>query len=149
MSKSLAENRKALFDYQILKKYEAGLVLSGQEVKSVKTGHISLKGSFVTLHDNELFLINADIPPYIHYAGKSGYDSRRSRKILLKKQEIASITGKMHAQGLTLIPLKIYTRNRYLKVEIALAKGKKEYDKRETIKKRDAQRKMAHEIKNR
>jgi SsrA-binding protein len=148
MTKPHAENRKALFDYQILEKHEAGLVLTGQEVKSVKTGHISLKGSFITAHDNELYLINADIPPYKHSAVKSGYDSRRSRKIMLKKREIASLIGKIRTEGLTVIPLKIYTRNRYLKVEIALAKGKKEFDKRETIKKQDARRKMDRIIKS-
>lgn len=138
----LASNKKAFFDYEILDRYEAGLVLFGQEVKSVKTGHISLKGSFVTLKNGELYLINADIPPYRHAGIVTGYDSRRSRKLLLKKAEIRHLIGKLKAEGLTLVPIRMYTKKRLVKLEFAIAKGKKQYDKREDIAKKEAGRKM-------
>lgn len=138
----LAKNRRAAFDYKLLDKYRAGIALSGQEVKSVKTGHISLKGSFVTLKSSELYLTNATIPLY-KFAGKiKNYDPTRSRKLLLKKSEIKSLIGKIHAQGLTLVPIQVYTKKRLVKLQFAVAQGKKQYDKRENIKKRESQRKI-------
>lgn len=144
----LASNKKAFFDYEILDRYEAGIVLFGQEVKSAKTGHASIKGSFVTLKNGELYLINADIPPYRHAGDISGYDSRRSRKLLLKKAEIRHLIGKLKAKGLTLAPIRMYTRKRLVKLEFAIARGKKQYDKRENIKKREDKRKMERNLKN-
>jgi len=144
----LAKNKRANYDYKILSTYEAGLVLLGCEVKSIKTGHISLKGSYVTLKQSkklnklpELYLINAHIPLY-KFSNLSGYDPYRSRKLLLKKGEISRLIGKKQEQGLTLIPIKIYTKNRLIKLEFGLGQGKKKYDKREDIKKREVDKKM-------
>ncbi len=152
---TLAVNKRAHFDYEISDKYEAGLVLSGQEVKSAKTGHISLKGSFVTVKGNELFLTNANIPFYKHAGEMKNYDPTRSRKLLLKKSEIKSLIGKSRAEGLTLVPLRVYTKKRpaspaggLVKLEFGVGKGKKEFDKREKIAKRESERRMEREIKN-
>jgi len=143
----LAKNRRATFDYKFLDKYRAGIVLSGQEVKSIKTGHISLKGSFVTLKKNELYLTNATIPFYKHAGEVKNYDPTRSRKLLLKKSEIKSLIGKIHARGLTLVPIQVYTKKRLIKLQFAVAQGKKQYDKREDIKKKESQRKMKRTLK--
>ncbi len=137
----LAINKRASFDYKILEKYEAGLVLTGPEVKSIKTGHISLKESFVTLKKNELYLTNAYIAPY-KFSGKiNNYEPTQPRKLLLKKNEIKTLIGKVKTKGLTLVPLRVYTKKRLIKLEFAVAQGKKEYDKRENIKKKESQRK--------
>jgi SsrA-binding protein len=144
---TLAINKRARFDYELLDHYEAGLVLSGQEVKSVKTGHISLKGSFVTLRDSELYLTNAFIPPYPFAGQLSGYDPTRPRKLLLKKSEIRSLIGKVRINGLTLVPLRVYTKRSLVKIEFAVAKGKKAFDKRQTIAKREDQRKIRRALK--
>ena len=147
--KSLAINKRASHDYTLLDRYEAGLVLSGQEVKSVKTGHLSLKGSFVTVKENELFLTNAFIPPY-PFAGKlPHYEPTRSRKLLLKKSEIRSLIGKVRVNGLTLVPISVYTKKRLLKVSFAVGRGKKDYDKRQDIAKKDARRSMDRALKSR
>lgn len=140
--KILAVNKRASFDYFLSSPTEAGVVLSGQEVRSAKTGHISLKGSFVTAKNGELYLTNTSIPPYIHAGNTQNYDPTRSRKLLLKKKEISSFIGKIATKGITLVPTRAYTRKGKIKIEIALAKGKKEYDKRATIAKRESQRKI-------
>ncbi|PIR73356.1 MAG: SsrA-binding protein [Candidatus Moranbacteria bacterium CG10_big_fil_rev_8_21_14_0_10_35_21] len=145
---TLAINRRAHYDYSISQKYEAGLVLSGNEVKSIKTGHISLKESFVTIKGNELYLTNANIPFY-HLGGKmKDYDPTRPRKLLLKKSEIKHLTGKLRVEGLTLVPIRVYTKKRLLKLEFGIGKGKKEYDKREDIAKRESKRKIERLLKN-
>ena len=144
---TLAFNKRAGFDYELLDRYEAGLVLTGQEVKSVKNGHISLKESFVTIHGNELFLTNANIPPYKHAGDVKNYDPTRPRKLLLRKPEIRHLTGKIRAQGLTLVPIRVYTKKRYLKLEFAVGKGKKQFDKREDIAKKEAERKIKRVLK--
>ncbi|MCK4520688.1 SsrA-binding protein SmpB [Candidatus Parcubacteria bacterium] len=133
----LAQNKKAYFDYEILETYEAGIVLIGQEVKAIKTGHVSLKGSYVVIKNQEMFLIGANIPPYQPKNAPSNYSPERSRKLLLKKSEIKSLIGKSKQKGLTLMPLKMYTKRGKIKLLFGLAKGKKEYDKREKIKKRE------------
>ncbi len=143
----LAVNKRAKFDYEILETYEAGLVMLGHEVKSVKTGHISLKGSYVTLKVGEkklpvAYLINAHIPLYKHAGRLQGYDPDRSRKLLLKKKEINYLIGKKQEQGLTLVPIKLYTRKGFIKLEFGIGKGKKKHDKREAIKKRETDRKI-------
>lgn len=145
---TIATNKRAHFDYEILDRYEAGVMLSGAEVKSIKTGHISLKGSFVTLKGGELFLTNANIPPYPHAKASSSYDPTRSRKLLVHKAQIRSLIGKIHVQGLTLVPLRVYTKKRLVKVEFALAKGKKAFDKRTDIAKKEAKRKMERALKS-
>jgi len=140
---TLAVNKKAKFDYELLEKYEAGLVLFGHEVKSIKTGHISLKGAFVTVHNGELFLTNALVPLYQHAGNIKDYDPTRSRKLLVKKRELRSLIGKKTQSGLTLIPIRVYTKRNLIKLEFALAKGKSKYDKRHTIKKREVDRNIA------
>jgi len=144
---TLAYNKRANFDYEILDKYEAGLVLLGHEVKSIKTGHISIKGSFVTVKTTgkqlpELYIVNAHIPLYKNASKFAEYDPYRSRKLLLKKNEIKHLIGKKQEQGLTLVPIKIYTKKSLIKLEFGVGKGKKKIDKRETIKKRETERKI-------
>lgn len=140
----LAQNKKANFDYELIEKYEAGLVLYGHEVKAVREGKASLKGSFISVRakngKTELFLIGCQISPYQKAGPLPDYDQSRDRKLLLKSVEIQHLLGKKQVEGLTLIPLKIYTKHSFLKLEFALARGKKKYDKRETIKKRDIER---------
>ena len=142
-----AENRKAYFDYEILEKFEAGLVLSGAEVKSIKNGRINLAGSYVNFHNGELYLINSSIAPYQPKNQPSDYDPERSRKLLLKKQEIEYLAGKIKQKGLTLVPTKVYNKGRRIKIEIAVARGKKQYDKRESISKRETARQIEQVIK--
>lgn len=145
---TISTNKRATFDYELQDRFEAGLVLTGPEVKSVKTGHISLKGSFVTLHGGELFLTNANIPQYPFAKNVTSYDSHRSRKLLVKRSEIKSLLGKMHAQGLTLVPLRVYTKKRLIKLEFAVARGKKAFDKRSDIAKKEAKRAIERKLKN-
>jgi SsrA-binding protein len=143
----LAVNKRAHFDYEIGEKYEAGLVLLGHEVKSVKTGHVSLKGSFVTVKQSagkvpELILVNAHIPLYAKASTVKDYDPTRPRKLLLHKNEIKKLIGKKQEQGLTLVPVKIYTKHGLIKLEFGIGRGKKKIDKREDIKKRETDRKI-------
>jgi len=144
----LAKNKQARFDYEILETFEAGLVLSGQEVKSIRQGQASLKGSHVTIDKNrEAFLINASVPAY-KMAGKlTNYQPDRSRKLLLRKKEIDYLAGKLQQTGLTLAPLSLYTKGRNIKLEIALVKGKKKADKRKSIKEREEKRQIQRLLK--
>ncbi|MCK4554436.1 SsrA-binding protein SmpB [Candidatus Parcubacteria bacterium] len=152
---TLAFNKRANFDYDIKEKFTAGIVLLGHEVKSVKTGHINLKGSYVTLRHAqgkllkktkkvlpELYLINAHIPLYKYAGTVKDYNATRPRKLLLKKNEIKHLIGKKQEQGLTLVPLKVYTKRSLIKLEFGIGKGKKKIDKREVIKKREVDRKI-------
>lgn len=143
----LAENRRYSYDYEILETYEAGLVLFGFEVRAIKTGHVSLTGSFVTLKNKELFLTNALIPPYQPANAPVDYDQSRPRKLLLKRPEINSLIGKLKAKGLTLVPIRLYTKKNKIKLEFAVAKGKRKIDKRETIKRREFEREKEREFK--
>lgn len=145
--KILALNRKAKFNYEILDKFEAGLVLNGQEVKSTKSGRMSLKGSYVVLRRNELYLVGANIPPYQPKNAPPDYNAERSRKLLLNKAEIKQLIGKTKEKGLTLIPLKVYTKYAKIKLEFGIGKGRAKTDKREIIKKRQAQREIERELK--
>ena len=139
--KIFAENKRALFDYEVLEKYEAGVKLHGFEVKAVKTGHIDLTGSYATIRNGEVFLLNAFIPPYQAKNTPASYEPKRTRKLLLKSSEIKALIGK--SKGLTMIPIRVYTKDRgKLKIEFALARARKKYDKRELIKKREAMREM-------
>lgn len=140
-------NKKALFDYQSLERFEAGISLIGSEVKSIKNGQASLKGSFITLKGDELFLTNAHISAY-QKPSISHYEPTRSRKLLLKKSEIRSLIGKLRTAGLTLVPLRLYTKKRLIKLEFAVAKGKKQFDKRESIRKKEDKRKMERNLKD-
>lgn len=144
----LATNKRAHFDYELQDHFEAGLVLTGAEVKSAKNGHLSLKGSFVALHESELYLTNATISPYPFANKDIPYDPTRSRKLLVKKAEIKSLLGKLHTKGLTLVPLRVYTKKRLVKLEFAVARGKKAFDKRSDIAKHEAKRNMDRALKN-
>ena len=143
--KVIATNKKARFDYEILDTFEAGVVLTGPEVKSVKAGQVSIKEAFATVKGEEVFLTNAHISPYKN-AVNIEQEPTRSRKLLLKKSEISSLIGKSKTHGLTLIPTKVYLKRGFVKVEIGLGKGKKLHDKRDQIKKKDTQRDIQREL---
>lgn len=145
---TLAKNKKALFNYEILEKIEAGIALSGPEVKSTKSGQINLKGSYISFFDNEPFLVNAHISSYKPAAKvQKHYNTERKRKLLLHRKEIDKLQGKMASQGLTIVPISVYTKNNLIKVEIGLARGKKKHEKRETIKKRDINKRIREKMK--
>ncbi|MBI3304746.1 SsrA-binding protein SmpB [Candidatus Parcubacteria bacterium] len=145
---TLTENRRARFDYDVLETIEAGIVLTGQEVKSTKLGRMSLTGAFGTVHDNAVWLTGASIPPYQPKNAPANYDPERSRKLLLNRSEINRLVGKMKERGLTLVPLKVYTAHGRIKVELGLGRGKKTHDKRETMKRREARREIDRTLKN-
>lgn len=146
--KALAINKKANYDYKISDKFEAGLVLTGQEVKSAKQGNISLKGSYVILKNNEAWLLNAHVTPYKSAGPLPDYDPTRSRKLLLKKSELKSLIGKSREKGLTLIPIRVYNKKGLVKLEFAIGRGKKKYDRREEIKKKEVDRKIQRAIRD-
>ena len=139
-------NKKAYFNYEILETFEAGLRLIGPEVKSLKLGHYSLQGSYVTVHDEEAWLVKATIAPYQPKNMKMGYDPSRPRKLLLTKKELRYLQGKSNEKGLTIVPLKVYNKRGQIKLEIGLAKGKSRSDKREVLKKRTTDREIQQEI---
>jgi len=132
----LARNKRAYFDYEILEKFEAGIELLGFEVKAIKSGQVNLGGAYVIVRGGEAYLINADIPPYQPLNTPEGYDSKRNRRLLLKKDEISSLIGKAEERGLTLLPLRVYSKHSFIKVEIGLGKSRKKKDKRDLLKKR-------------
>lgn len=138
---SLAQNKKAGFDYDLLETLEGGLVLEGWEVKSAKAGHVQLKGSFLHIAKGELWLKGAFFSPY-KPSGNLEVKSDRDRKVLVHKRELKRLIGKKQVEGLTLIPLSIYTKGNLVKLQFAVARGKKKFEKREAIKKRDVQRQI-------
>jgi len=144
--KIYSENKKALFDYEVLEKFEAGVVLFGQEVKSIRTGHINLSGTYVTFFKSEPFLVGVKIPAYQPNNMGSDYNDERQRKILLNKKQIDYLMQKTKTKGFSLIPLKVYDNSGRIKLEFALAKGKKKYDKKEKIKNRDIDREANREL---
>ncbi len=143
----LARNKKAFHDYFIEEKYESGIELIGTEVKSIKAGKVSIKESFVRIIKNEIFIMNMNVTPY-EFGNINNKSETRVRKLLLNKKEIEKLQSKIKEQGYTIVPISIYTKNRLVKVEIALAKGKKNYDKRETLKKKDQEREIQKVQKN-
>lgn len=145
----ITTNKKALHDYQVLEKLEAGIVLSGPEVKSVKAGQINLKGSYISIDNNsEVWLVNTHIPPYKPAAAsQTNYQPTRRRKLLLQKKEIDYLRGKSKEKGLTILPISVYTKGSLIKLEIGLVRGKKQYDKRVTIKKREIDREIRRKLK--
>lgn len=145
---SYAENRKAWFDYEFLEKYEGGIELLGTEVKSVRTGRARLEGSFVLMRGGEAFLINANIDPYQVANAPADYDPLRNRKILLTKKEIKELADAEKNKSLTIVPISMYNKGRKIKIQIAIAKGKRKYDKREVIKKRETDREIRREYKD-
>lgn len=138
----ITTNKRAYFDYEILETLEAGIELKGFEVKAIKTGRINLAGAFAIIKNNQIWLLNADIPAYQPKNAPIDYDSKRTRRLLLNKSEIKNLIGRTQEKGLTLTPLKVYTKgeNGKIKIEIGLAKSRKKADKRELIKKRDMKR---------
>lgn len=148
MLKVVSQNKRAYADYNIEETIEAGLVLTGTEVKALREGRANLKDSYVIIKDNEAWLLNCHISPYSH-GNIFNHDPLRTRKLLMHRREIEKLRGKIQQQGYTLIPLKLYFKGPYAKVEIALAKGRKKYEKRDIIKKREAQREIERAMKNR
>jgi len=134
-------NRSATYDYTISERFEAGIKLTGPEVKSAKTGRASLTGAFVKIVGSEAYLINAQIQPYL-YARVENHDPKRTRKLLLNKKEIISLKNKLESANLTLVPLSIYVKHGLVKVEVGLGKGKRQFEKREAIKKREQLREL-------
>lgn len=132
----LAENRRARHDYELLERFEAGLVLTGTEVKSARAGRIQLRDAYAEIRDGEAWLVNAHIAPYSHGTAFN-HDPERDRKLLLHRQEIKRLIGKTREKGLTLIPTKVYLKNGWIKCELALARGRKLHDKREAIRARE------------
>lgn len=143
----LIDNRKAHFNYEVISKYEAGIELFGFEVKSIKGGRAILAGSFAIVRGGEAYLMNMQIPPYQMGNTPLDYDPTRTRKLLLSKKQIKEIAPSDNMKGLTLVPLSLYSKGRLIKVELAVVKGKKNYDKRETIKKRETDREIDREYK--
>ncbi len=146
--KQVAQNRKAYHDYFIEEKYEAGIELSGTEVKSVRMGHLNLKDSFCTVKNGELFVVGMHISPY-EKGNIFNKDPVRQRRLLMHKKEILRLYGRVKQDGLTLVPLSVYFKDSLVKVELGLARGKKLYDKREAAAKRDAKREIDRTMKSR
>ena len=146
--KIIANNRKASHDYFLLEKYEAGLVLQGSEIKSIRAGQISLKEAYVRTDGYEAWLVNAHVAPY-DPASRQNHDPRRERKLLLHRKEIDRLWSDVRQKGMTNVPLRVYLKNGRAKIEIATAKGKKNYDKRQAIAKRDAKREMDRALRRR
>ncbi|MEQ1730649.1 MAG: SsrA-binding protein SmpB [Vicinamibacterales bacterium] len=144
----IADNRKALHDYHIIETFEAGVVLLGTEVKSIREGSVNLRDSYARLDNGEVWLLNLHIGPYSH-SGYASHEDRRQRKLLLHKAEIRKLTGKVAEKGLTLVPLRMYYKTGRVKVAIALAKGKQLHDKRETIRRREVDRETRAAVKAR
>lgn len=138
-------NRRAFYDYQILEKFEAGINLYGYEVKAVRSGHADLTGSYVKIIGSEAYLLNAKIFPY-KFAQVENYDEKRIRKLLLHKKEIIALKSRTEGSNLALVPISFYTAKHFIKVELALGRGKKKFDKKEAIKKKDIQRDVEEEL---
>lgn len=144
----IADNRKAFHDYHILDQWEAGVALLGTEVKSIREGGVNLRDSYARLDKGEVWLLNVHISPYSH-RGYAGHEERRQRKLLLHKDEIRKLTGKVVERGLTLVPLRMYYKRGRVKVALALVKGKQAHDKRETIRRREVDRETRAAVKER
>jgi len=142
-----AQNKRARFDYEIIESLEAGIELKGHEVKAVKKGRINLSGAFAAPKNKEIFLLNADIEPYQPKNTPPGYNPNRSRRLLLNKKEIEYLLGKIKSERLTIVPIKVYNKRGFVKLELVLAKSKKKRDKRELIKKRETKREIARTLK--
>lgn len=149
MSEPIAVNRQARFNYFISDTFEAGIVLSGSEVKSIREGRVNLKDAYVRFSNQEVFVVGLHISPYSHSANVSLDDPTRSRKLLLHKQEIAKLISFISQKGLTCIPLSMYFKRGVVKLEIGVAKGKKQFDKRDSIKKKESDRQLRQALKHR
>jgi SsrA-binding protein len=145
---SLIENRKAKFNYELMEKYEAGIELVGSEVKMLRKGQGSLEGAYVVIRGGEAYITNMTIPPYQPKNMPDGYDPVRNRRLLLSKKDIGTLAGVDGKKGLTIVPISVYNKKRFLKVEIAVARGKRQFDKRETIKRRESDRDIERTLKD-
>lgn len=137
-------NKKATFNYEIIESFEAGIILTGSEVKSIKEGRVNLTDSFVKIISGYLYLVNAEIPQY-KYSSDEFYDARKSRKLLVKNKELVQIESKLKAKKLVLVPLSIYTKGKLIKVEVAYARGRKRHEKKQREKERDMDRELLYE----
>jgi len=146
--KALATNRKARHDYHVEETYEAGIALLGSEVKSIREGRANLRDSYAAFRGGELFLYNCHVSPYAQ-ASRFNADPLRPRKLLMRREEMQRLVGKVEEKGLTLVPLSLYLKGRLVKVGLALARGKKQYDRREDIQRREAEREMARAVRSR
>jgi SsrA-binding protein len=146
--RTITDNRKAFHDYHVLDTWEAGLVLLGTEVKAIREGSVNLRDSYARLHNGEVWLMNVHISPYSH-RGSAAHEELRQRKLLLNRDEIRKMVGKVAEKGLTLVPLELYFKNGRVKVQLALAKGKQAHDKRETIRRREVDRETRAAVKSR
>ena len=146
--KSVAENRKAFHDYHIVETFEAGVALLGTEVKAIREGNVNLRDSFARVEEAEVWIYNVHINPYSH-RGYADHEPTRKRKLLLHRQEIRKLIGKTVEKGMTLVPTRMYFKNGHVKVSLALARGKQAHDKRETIKRREADRETRAAVKER
>jgi SsrA-binding protein len=144
--KVVATNRKAYHDYAIEDKFEAGLVLTGTEIKSVRAGQVNLRDSFATIRDGEIWLINAHIASYERGTFFSNHEPRRQRKLLMHRREINRLAAKVQEKGFTLVPLRMYLKNNRAKIEIALARGQRQYDKRTALRERETRREVEREV---
>lgn len=145
---TLLHNKKTHFNYEILETFQVGIEISGHEVKSLREKLGTLDGSYVTIRGGEAYIINMFIPPYQVNNTDESYDPRRNRRLLLTKKEILRLTEIEHQAGLTIVPISVYNNKRWIKLEIAIVRGKKQFDKRETIKKRDSDREIRRTLKN-
>ncbi len=145
---SIAENRKAFHDFHLLETFEAGLVLLGTEVKAIREGRVNLRDSYARVEDGEVFLYNVHISPYSH-RGYADHEPLRRRKLLLHRDEIRKLIGKTVEKGMTLVPIRLYFKDGRVKLAVSLAKGKKDYDKRETIRRREVDRETRAAVKSR
>ena len=146
--KIVASNRKARHDYELLDSYEAGLVLTGSEIKSIRAGHVNLREGFIQARDDELWLLNTHIATY-DQAGRFGHEPLRPRKLLLHRKEIDRIMARVQGKGLTIVPTMMYLTHGRAKLEIALARGKRQYDKRDSLRKRDSDRQIERSLRER
>jgi len=144
----IAQNRKARHDYTVLDTIEAGIVLKGTEIKSIRAGRINLKDGFASLSGDEVWLYNVHIAPF-EQGNRFNHDPYRVRKLLFKRREIDKVAGDVNQSGITLVPLKVYIKHGVAKILIGIAKGKKKYDKRETLKRKDQERQIQRALKNR
>ncbi len=142
----LASNRKALHDFEILNRFEAGLELTGHEAKAIRIGKLNLRGAFIDLRGGEAYLLNAELPPYQEKNAPQDYEPKRARRLLLSKSELEELAQVTETKGLTIVPLAVYNKGRFLKVDVAVARGKRQFDKRESIKKRDTEKELRRSL---
>lgn len=143
---ALSKNSKATYDYEILERFTAGIELLGLEVKAARDGKANLRGAFVGVRGGEAYLLGASIPPYQPKNTPKEYDATRPRKLLLSKSELSELAKAEGTKGLTIVPLSVYNKGRFLKLDLAIAKGKRQFDKRESIKKRDVERDLNRKL---